>query len=90
MSEEQLEALARKRVEARTGFLVHASMYVVANVGFIVIWAASGRGYPWFLWPLIGWGIAIVSHALALLFGPDSPRGQRAIDREMRRLHAQH
>ena len=27
----------------------------------IIIWAVTGAGYPWFIWPAIGWGLALVT-----------------------------
>lgn len=83
---DDLEQDAIKRVQARMGFLVHFAMYVVANVGFIVIWSLTGRGYPWFVWPALGWGIGIFAHGVGMLLGPGSVAERRAIDREVRRL----
>jgi hypothetical protein len=90
MTDAELEAKAKKRVEARLGFLIHAAMYVIASTGFVVIWALSGATYPWFVWPILGWGIGIAGHGLTLAFGPDSERGLRAVEREVHRLRHQH
>lgn len=81
-----LEELARKRVQARMGFIIHLAMYVVANAGMFGVWYLTGRGYPWFMWPMLGWGIGILAHAIGLFVGPGSPAERRAIDREVRRL----
>jgi DUF1707 SHOCT-like domain/2TM domain len=35
--------------------------YTLVGLMFIVIWAASGAGYFWPIWPLAGWGIGIVA-----------------------------
>ena len=85
-TEEELRAIAKKRVQNRNGFLIHLMMYVVVNAGLVLIWAVSERGYPWFLWPLLGWGVGILAHLLSLFIGPDSPGEARAIDREVSRL----
>ena len=82
----ELEELAKKRVQARMGLIVHASMYVVMNTGIILIWLLTGRGYPWFMWPLLGWGIGVLAHAVTLVIGPGSPAETRAIGKELRRL----
>lgn len=86
MNEEQIEKLARKRVEERVGFLVHVAMYVTVNAGLIVTWRLTGSPYPWFVWPLLGWGAGVIAHALTYWFGPNSLRGAKAIDREAQRL----
>lgn len=80
-----LRELAKRRVRARTGFAIHLSIYVIVNLGLFTIWWLTRASYPWFLWPLFGWGVGLVSHAIALVFGPDSAHEERAIEREMAR-----
>lgn len=86
MNDDEIAKLAKKRVEERLGFLVHVAMYVLVNTGFIVAWRLTGSSYPWFIWPLIGWGAGLLAHALAYWFGPSSRFGARAIEREEQRL----
>ena len=86
--EDNLETVAKQRVQARMGFVIHAMIYAVMNGGFVVIWLLTGRGYPWFLWPLVGWGIGVLAHAATLVIGPGSAAERRAIEREVRRLRA--
>ena len=38
-----------------------AGSYVGVMVILIIIWAVTGAGYPWFIWPAIGWGLALVT-----------------------------
>ena len=84
--QEDIEKLARQRVQARTGFIVHALIYVVMNAGFAAIWWFTGSGYPWFLWMTVFWGAGLVAHGITLMWGPGSLREQRAIEREVQRL----
>lgn len=56
----QLRELARKRVE----FRIHLIVYCVTNGALWMIWWFTGHGYPWPLWPLIGWGIGLIFHYL--------------------------
>ncbi|HEY5922231.1 MAG TPA: 2TM domain-containing protein [Kofleriaceae bacterium] len=86
--ENDLETVAKKRVQARMGFVVHALIYFVMNAGFVAIWMLTGSGYPWFVWPALGWGIGLLAHGVALLIGPGSTAERRAIDREVHRLRA--
>jgi hypothetical protein len=85
---ENVEELAKKRVQARMGFFVHVCMYVVMNTGIFAIWALTGQGYPWFMWPMLGWGIGILAHGVTLAIGPGSAAETRAIERELHRLHS--
>ncbi|MHB8879758.1 MAG: 2TM domain-containing protein [Myxococcaceae bacterium] len=86
MEETELEKAARKRVQMKRGFFIHLLLYVIVNGALIVIWAVTGRGYPWFVWPLLGWGIGIVANAIQVMMEVYSPE-DRAVERELRRMH---
>ena len=41
--------------------LSHALVpYLAVNLVLIAIWAATGAGYFWPIWPLLGWGIGLM------------------------------
>lgn len=84
--ENDLETLAEKRVQARTDLAVHVTLYLVTQLGLIAIWRSTGRGYPWFVWPALVWGIGIIGHALTIAIGSGSAIGRRARERELSRL----
>jgi hypothetical protein len=88
MSEEELYNLARKRVEEKKGFFFHLALYVIVNIVLVLTWAfPAGGGYPWFLWPLGGWGIGIVFHLLGVfVFFRTSNWQRREIEKEAERL----
>ena len=48
-------------------FKTHLTLYLLVNVLLIGIWAASGAGYFWPIWPILGWGIGLAAHAAPLL-----------------------
>lgn len=64
-----------------TSVRIHTTIYVVVNVILIAIWAASGGGYFWPIWPILGWGIGVGVHAAPLLAGV----GTRPVRRELPR-----
>ena len=67
MSEEQIYEQAKKRVEAKKGFYIHLTVYILVNILLVLIWAfAADRGFPWFIFPLGGWGIGILCHFLSV------------------------
>ncbi len=86
-NETELRELAKQHVQARIGLVNHVAMYAVVNAGLVIIWAVTGARYPWFLWPLFGWGVGIVAHVISYYSGPGSAREERAIERELHRLH---
>ena len=61
---------AKEKVAALKGFYVHISVYVIVNLGLFLINMMASPGRLWFFWPLMGWGIAIVLHALRVFGGP--------------------
>lgn len=65
MSEEEVYEVAKKRVKAKRDFYTHLGVYVVVNIMLVIIWAfPAGRGYPWFLWVIGGWGIGVLFNFL--------------------------
>jgi TM2 domain-containing membrane protein YozV len=88
MSDQELYERARKIVEEKKGFYTHLAVYVLVNTFLIIIWAfPSGGGYPWFLWPLGGWGIGIIFHFLGVFVFPRQTEWERrAIEKEVEHL----
>ena len=77
----------RRRGALGTSVRIHLAVYVVVNVMLIGIWVASGGGYFWPIWPILGWGIGVGCHAaplLAMRIGPHH-RGAAAPERAPRR-----
>jgi class 3 adenylate cyclase len=58
----------------RQSFKIHLTVYLLVNVLLIGIWAASGGGYFWPVWPILGWGIAVALHVAPVLAGVGSRR----------------
>jgi len=88
MSEKELYEAARKRVEEKKGFFIHLVVYICINILLVIIWAfPAGGGYPWFLWPLGGWGIGILFHFLEVfVFSGKTAWEKREIEKEVERL----
>ena len=55
---------AKERVTNLREFYGHLSVYVIVNLGLFLINMATSPGTIWFIWPLMGWGIAVALHAL--------------------------
>ena len=62
MPETENYGRARGRAEAKYGFFVHAVVYVAVMVLLVVINMLTSPGTTWFIWPLIGWGLAVALH----------------------------
>ena len=87
LSEEEIYARARKRVEAKKGFFIHLTVYLVVNAILVLIWAMTGRGYPWFVWVLLGWGVGVVFNFLGVFFFDRETGWERSeVEKEAERL----
>ena len=88
MNDQERYQRARAKVERLRAFYIHAIVYVVVNAGLVGINLASSPGGFWFIWPMLGWGIGLGAHAIAV-FAADGFLGsgweQRQIDRELTR-----
>lgn len=58
MTEEQIRKLAEDRVD----FKVHFFIYVVINLLIWGVWYFTGSGFPWAVFPTVGWGIGLFIH----------------------------
>ncbi len=73
-----------RRILRRRAFWVHAAIYAATNIALFAIWALVGGGHPWFLYPLLGWGIGLAAHG-ASAFLLASPQ-DLVLEREQRRI----
>ena len=54
---------AIERLKKRRDFRSHVVVYVVVNTMLVVVWAVSGAGYFWPMWPILGWGVGLALNA---------------------------
>ncbi|HEX2126945.1 MAG TPA: adenylate/guanylate cyclase domain-containing protein [Thermoleophilaceae bacterium] len=59
----------------------HFTVYALVNLMLIGIWAASGGGYFWPIWPMLGWGLGVALHAVPWLTGRQCEAPEGASDR---------
>ncbi|MAF85478.1 MAG: hypothetical protein CL875_03220 [Dehalococcoidales bacterium] len=86
MSEEELYQEAKKRVEEKRGFRNHLIIYLAVNAFLVIIWWVTGAGFPWFVFPLGGWGIGLLFNFLVVyVFSkqPERERDRNEIEKEM-------
>lgn len=73
MTEEELRQRAEKIARDKVGFQVHFGIYLAVNAFLIALWYFTsvpfGSVFPWFIFPLFGWGIGIVGHFIAAYRG---------------------
>jgi hypothetical protein len=76
-----LERLARRRAGAKLGWYIHASAYVLVNLGLAALSLSQGR--HWALYPALGWGLGLAIHgAVVWLALPGNGWHARLVERE--------
>jgi hypothetical protein len=79
-------ARAKKGVNARIGFYIHLTAYLAVNALLVSINLATSTERLWCKWPLLGWGVGLLAHAV-VTFGLSRGRALKAkmIDKELRK-----
>jgi hypothetical protein len=76
---------AIKRVKAKRDFRMHAAVFALANLIFLVGWLLTGpASYFWSIWPFLGWGLGLSYHAWCV-YAPVRPIPEDQIRREIAR-----
>ena len=89
-SDEMPGALAiRQQVRRERGFYIHAGAFVAVMALLFAVDYFTSPGRFWAQWPLLGWGVGLSLHALAV-FGGLSPFGEdwerRKVEKRLARL----
>ena len=58
-SEQELRKLAVSRLRKKRDFRTHVAIYVIVNAMLVGIWAVTGAGFFWPIFPILGWGIGV-------------------------------
>lgn len=76
---------ARRRVRELRAFYAHLTVFVGVNILLHVINFVTAPGVYWAFWPLLGWGVGLLAHALSTYrFMPFA--GQEWEERKIREL----
>lgn len=73
MDDDALRRRAEKIAREKAGFQVHLGIYAGVNLFLFAIWYFTtdpwGSVFPWFIFPLAGWGIGIIGHFIGAYRG---------------------
>ena len=85
MKNRQAYKQAKKRLEERYGFYVHLIVFIAINLLLAIINLSTSSETLWFQYPLLGWGIGLVFHALSVFVfeGKTSMITEEMIENEM-------
>ena len=79
-----LDRLARRRASAKMGWFIHAAVYAIVNLGLAALSLSAGR--DWHAYPLLGWGLGLAIHGLAVWLGSGTDLYQRLLEAERKKL----
>lgn len=87
LSEEDIERIARKRAGAKLGWYVHATIFVVVNLGMFAFAYFGFARRPWSVAPVLGWGAGLLLHGISVfILANGSPLRERMLQRQHDRL----
>ena len=90
LTPEQIDQLAHKRAAAKMGWYVHLLVYLVVNAFIFSMSVHAFGNRPWSVAPLLGWGIGVVLHGVAVfVLGKGSTVRERMVERERERIRQQ-
>ena len=64
MTDEELYALAKKRILAKKAFNIHLATFIVVSILLVAI--SLYNNSLWFIFAVGGWGIGVIAHRFAL------------------------
>jgi hypothetical protein len=75
---------AIRRLNQKRHYRRQVVNYLAVNTGLIVIWLLGGGGYFWPIWPILGWGLALLIQGWKLTH-PQLPFSEEEIQQEIQR-----
>jgi uncharacterized ion transporter superfamily protein YfcC len=85
-TDEELREQAISQLKKKRDFRSHIFIYVLVNTMLVVIWAVTGAGFFWPVFPILGWGIGVAANAWDVY--ARKPLGEDEIQREAQRLRS--
>ena len=81
-NDEELRDQAVASLRKKREFRNHLFAYTVINSMIVAIWAITGAGFFWPVFPMLGWGAGLIFHARDTFSrGPDEDDIRREIQR---------
>ncbi len=63
---DSVRRIAKQMIVRRYVVILHCWIYVFVNILlFVINFLVNRVDYPWFLWPLAGWGLALLIHTFS-------------------------
>lgn len=83
-----VEERADRHVRQLVGFYAHLAVYVGVNAMLVGINLLTSPGVFWAIWPILGWGVKVVGHTVAVFGVPGYADWKDQVRRRYIRRHA--
>jgi len=83
--QDDVRAQAIRRLKRKRDFHAHLLVYLLVNAGLVMVWAFTGQGFFWPVFPMVFWGIGVVMNGWGAYTREDFT--EEAIQREVEQLH---
>ena len=85
MSQTDAYDRARARAKSKYGFYVHLAVYLAVMAFLVILNIVTSPGANWSIWPLLGWGLAVMLPGVRVFFSSGESRIVDALtERELR------
>ncbi len=82
-TDEELRERALKQLRKKHDLFANVFAFVIVNAFIVGIWAVTGSGFFWPIFPILAWGMGLIFHAWDVYQRPPT---EEQIRREMDRL----
>jgi hypothetical protein len=84
MDDQELYQKAKLKAESKIRFYIHCIVFLAVNLLLAIINLKSSPDQLWFLYPFIGWGLALCLHGLMVLGVFDfSEKKRQLVEKEL-------
>ncbi len=83
-----VEKRADRHVRRLQGFYAHLAAYVVVNALLVGVNLLTSPGVFWAIWPILGWGVKLGAHAMAVFGIPGYDDWKARVRHDYIRRHA--
>jgi hypothetical protein len=88
MQDEKL-AIAKQTVKGKLDFIRHFVVYAIVTATLAIINNVTWRGFQWWLWPALGWGVGVFAHFLTAFVLQGGGLESKLVEREMKKMEGE-
>ena len=85
MKTQTAEKTAEQNAKLKVEFRIHLATYIAVNTLLTAINLILTPGYIWVIWPVSGWGLGLIIHAIRVRYSTNTGLKERLIEKEMQK-----